>query len=137
MATFRKVRKLRQRPAHKLTENKHDESLFETQRLLFVEAYVAIRTLRQVLENHPRARSVADDMDQLVRSGNISGFLVASALRSVRETSSLSLVLAGRRLAGILVDMVKRDGRTCEVAQLVAYLGRPSSLLQRPRRDAE
>ena len=72
MATFRKVRKLRQRPAHKLTENKHDESLFET------SASCSLRpTSRFGRSAGPRitqARSVADDMDQLVRSGNIWDF---------------------------------------------------------------
>lgn len=69
--TFRKVRKLRQHPAHTINQDAYDEELFEKQRLLFGDAYDAIRTLRLTLQNHPRAQSVADRMNENVRDGNI------------------------------------------------------------------
>lgn len=71
LATFRHVRKLRQSPAHTINPDAYDESLYEKQRLLFVSAYNAVRTLRLILQNHPRALVVAEQMDQRVRTGDI------------------------------------------------------------------
>lgn len=59
MATFRKIRKLRQLPAHKVDEDAFDQQLFKEQRQLVLEAYKAVRTLRQILANHPATRAVA------------------------------------------------------------------------------
>jgi hypothetical protein len=56
--TFREIRKLRQRPAHTLDDNRFDPALARTQRELMIRAYTAIRTLRLVLQNHPKAGSV-------------------------------------------------------------------------------
>ena len=55
-ATFRRIRQLRQKPAHAVQEDKFDQAYFREQRQLVIEAYGAVRTLRQVLANHPRAR---------------------------------------------------------------------------------
>lgn len=74
IATFRRVRKLRQSPAHALDPDVYDETLFEKQRLLFVAAYDAVRTLRLVLQNHPRARAVSEEMDERIRAGDIWSF---------------------------------------------------------------
>jgi hypothetical protein len=71
LATFREVRKLRQKPAHAINPDAYDDALFEQQRQLFVRAYDALRTLRLILQNHPSARSVADQMDERVRKGDI------------------------------------------------------------------
>lgn len=71
LETFREVRKLRQKPAHAVTTEAFDESLFDEQRELFLRAYDAVRTLRLVLQNHPRARDVRDKMNEQVRAGEV------------------------------------------------------------------
>ncbi len=50
--TLRKVRKLRQKPAHALDENVFDQRYFKDQRELIIEVYSAVRTLRLLLANH-------------------------------------------------------------------------------------
>ena len=54
---FREVRKLRQRPAHAVDEDVFDQEYLRKQRALMVRAYDGLRTLRQVLASHRRARS--------------------------------------------------------------------------------
>ena len=71
VATLRRVRKLRQKPAHALDDNNYDEALFEEQRLLFVDAYNAVHTLRLILQNHPKARPLVNEMDERVVKGEI------------------------------------------------------------------
>lgn len=53
IATFREVRKLRQRVAHAADDNRFDLALYEQQRALVLRAYKAIRMLRLILANHP------------------------------------------------------------------------------------
>lgn len=53
---FKRVRKLRQKPAHAINENDFDQKYFRDQRELIVEAYTAVRTLRLILANHPSAK---------------------------------------------------------------------------------
>jgi len=74
IATFREVRKRRQKPAHAVVAATHDETLFEEQRQLFIRAYSAVRTLRLVLQNHPSAHAVKDQMNEMVRDGEIWSF---------------------------------------------------------------
>ena len=50
---LRKVRKLRQRPAHVVEEDVFDQEYLRKQREVMGEAYGAVRTLRQILECHP------------------------------------------------------------------------------------
>ncbi len=52
-AAFRKVRKIRQQPAHKVDEDAFDQQHFKNQRQLIIEAYDAVRHIRQALANHP------------------------------------------------------------------------------------
>jgi hypothetical protein len=56
VAAFRKVRKLRQSPAHKAEDSSFDQQLFKDQRMLIIEAYSAVRTIRLMLANHPSVR---------------------------------------------------------------------------------
>jgi len=60
--TFRKVRKLRQKPAHTTSPDYFDQAYFHSQRDLIIEAYKAIRTIRLVFANHPQVKA-ADDLD--------------------------------------------------------------------------
>jgi hypothetical protein len=52
-ATFRKVRKLRQQPAHRINDDTFDQQHFRNQRQLIIEAYDAVRYIRQAIANHP------------------------------------------------------------------------------------
>jgi len=55
-ANFRTVRRVRQKPAHKVEDNDFDQKYVVDQRELISNAFDAVRTLRMVLENHPAAR---------------------------------------------------------------------------------
>lgn len=56
VSALKLVRKLRQRPAHALDDDRFDQKFFERQRDLMIKAYEALRTLRLMFANHPRAR---------------------------------------------------------------------------------
>jgi hypothetical protein len=58
IATFRKIRSLRSVPSHEHIKNEWSEKIYTDQKKLVNEAYTAIRTLRLILTNHPRARKV-------------------------------------------------------------------------------
>lgn len=66
LKSFRDIRKLRQKPAHKHEKDTFDENIFEKQRELIISAYEAVRTLRLMLANHPTVCSheVPDWLDQ-------------------------------------------------------------------------
>lgn len=53
LQTFRRIRKLRQQPAHSVQQDVFDQQYFREQRELVVASYGAIRTLRLILANHP------------------------------------------------------------------------------------
>lgn len=53
LAALKEVRRLRQRPAHVIDEDRFDQVYFKTQRELVLRAYGAVRVLRLVLANHP------------------------------------------------------------------------------------
>jgi len=55
--TFRAIRKMRQKPAHQTIDDNYNAVYFENQRRLIYRAYKAIRTLRLLLTNHPKAKS--------------------------------------------------------------------------------
>ncbi len=55
---FRKVREMRQKPAHAVDEDEFDQSYFKQQRALIIEAYEATRTLRLILSNHPASNGL-------------------------------------------------------------------------------
>jgi hypothetical protein len=71
IATFRDIRKRRSKPAHAVDDNRYDPALFEEQRELLIKAYDAVRTLRLILANHPKALPVLESMDPRVRVGDI------------------------------------------------------------------
>lgn len=71
LAVFRKVRKLRQKPAHKVNVDSFDQSLFKKQRDIIIKAYDAIRTLRLMLANHPRVRVNPPQINDRLFKGEI------------------------------------------------------------------
>ena len=60
-ATFREVRKLRNKPSHAPTEDQFSTKIAVDQRELMKRAYGAVRLLRLVLANHPGAEAVKVD----------------------------------------------------------------------------
>jgi hypothetical protein len=58
LAVIRRVRQLRQRPAHAIDDIVFDKKLFAEQRQLMMDAYGAVRTLRLCLASHPMAWAV-------------------------------------------------------------------------------
>lgn len=67
--TFKEVRKRRQKPAHAINDNKFDQDYFRGQRDLIVRAYDAVRTLRLLLADHPRASDV--EVHPVLQEGKI------------------------------------------------------------------
>jgi len=57
MNALRKVRKLRQSPAHELNEDIFDQKYFKEQRELIIEVYKGIRTMRLMFANHPKVKA--------------------------------------------------------------------------------
>lgn len=55
---FRKIRRLRSKPAHAYFKNEWNLRFYEDQKELVKQAYTAIRTLRLILANHNLAKSV-------------------------------------------------------------------------------
>ncbi len=55
--TMKRVRKLRQQPAHVLEEDQFDQKYFKDQRRLLIDAYSALRLLRLVFANHPATKT--------------------------------------------------------------------------------
>jgi hypothetical protein len=60
-ATFRQIRKLRNKPSHAPVEDEFSLEIAAQQRELMIKAYGAIRMLRLVLVNHPGAGAVKVD----------------------------------------------------------------------------
>lgn len=54
--TFKKIRQLRQRPAHTIDEDIFDQKYFKQQRDIITEAYDGIRLLRLIFANHPKVK---------------------------------------------------------------------------------
>lgn len=71
MATFRNVRQLRQKPAHKVNKNKFDQTIFKKQREIVIKAYDAVRTLRMLLANHPEVRKNPPKISERLFKGEI------------------------------------------------------------------
>jgi hypothetical protein len=64
---FREVRKLRSRPAHTVDDDVFDQAYFAQQRELMIRAYNAVRTIRLLLSNHPKAKKC--EAPEAIRSG--------------------------------------------------------------------
>ncbi|HEY3375339.1 MAG TPA: hypothetical protein VGK02_09780 [Candidatus Aquicultor sp.] len=62
---LKKIRKLRQRPAHAVDDNVFNQEYFKEQRELIMEAYDSLNLIRHFLNNHPKARSykIPDNLD--------------------------------------------------------------------------
>lgn len=56
LGSFRKVRKLRQRPAHKIDDDIFDQKYFQRQRQMMKEVSESIQLLRLVFSSHPKTK---------------------------------------------------------------------------------
>jgi len=54
---FKNIRKKRSIPPHKIKMNTYDKAFFEHQKKLIIDRYRSIRTLRLLLQNHPKTSS--------------------------------------------------------------------------------
>lgn len=71
IGTFKKIRKLRQSPAHEVNPDSFKENLFEKQRGIIIDAYDAVLTLRQILENDPKVREKPPKMSEQLFNGEL------------------------------------------------------------------
>lgn len=71
MKTFRNVRQLRQKPAHKVDADAFDQELFKEQRSIVINAYDAVRTLRLILANHPKVNENPPKISERLYKGEI------------------------------------------------------------------
>lgn len=71
LATFKKVRNLRQKPAHKVNIDSFDQSIFKKQRAIVIEAFTAVRMLRMMLDNHPQVKSNPPKINDQLFKGEI------------------------------------------------------------------
>lgn len=58
IAPLKKIRKIRQAPAHELYSNKYDVDVYERQKELVDESYEALRAIRSLFMGHPLAKKV-------------------------------------------------------------------------------
>ncbi|NJD02245.1 MAG: hypothetical protein FIA99_06530 [Ruminiclostridium sp.] len=55
---LKNIRNIRQKPAHELTSNEYDVTLYQKQFNLMNDTYTAIRAIRMFFANHPLAKDV-------------------------------------------------------------------------------
>lgn len=60
IASFKKIRRLRQNPAHKVDEDSFDQQHYQQQREIISQACDGVRTLRMILGSHPKAQEYTD-----------------------------------------------------------------------------
>ena len=58
IAPLKKIRKIRQSPAHEMYSNKYDLNVYEMQKALVDESYEALRAIRSLFMGHPLAKGV-------------------------------------------------------------------------------
>jgi hypothetical protein len=71
IGAFKRVRKLRQTPAHKVNANAFDQNIFRKQRDIVIDAYNAVRTLRLLLSNHPAVLNNPPKINEQLFNGKI------------------------------------------------------------------
>lgn len=69
---LKKVRRERQNPAHKISENEYDVKFTELQKKLVSDAYGSIRALRFIFQQHPKAKDF--EVPDWLENGNIKTF---------------------------------------------------------------
>ncbi|MCR3758140.1 AAA family ATPase [Clostridium felsineum] len=67
---LKNIRKIRQVPAHEITNNKYDIGVYKKQNDLIIETYKAIRGIRLLFSNLPQANTI-EIPEQLITGNNI------------------------------------------------------------------
>mgnify|MGYP001129940201 CR=1 FL=1 len=71
LSTFKKVRTLRQKPAHSVNVDKFDQEIFKKQREIVVDSYDAVRLIRLLLANHPSVKANPPKIREQLFKGEI------------------------------------------------------------------
>ena len=58
MKSFKKVRKERQKPAHKIIDNQYDLKYIQKQKEIMEQCYLSMGSIRRNIQTHPRAKLV-------------------------------------------------------------------------------
>ena len=58
IAPLRKIRKIRQSPAHKIYGNEYDIKYYTDQQEIMSDTYISIANIRKLLSSHPLAKHV-------------------------------------------------------------------------------
>lgn len=69
---FKKIRSIRQKPAHAIEEDVFDQKYAKEQRNLVIESFKAVRNLRLIFTNHPNAGKC--EIPEWLRKGEIRTF---------------------------------------------------------------
>lgn len=70
--SLKKIRRERQNPAHKISENAYDKKYTDLQKSLISEAYSSIRALRFIFQQHPSAKNF--EIPDWLENGEIKTF---------------------------------------------------------------
>jgi hypothetical protein len=71
MSAFKRLRKLRQKPAHSVKEDVFDQEYFKRQRQLIIDVYTGVRNIRLMLTNHPLVKAAGIEIPDLLFKGMI------------------------------------------------------------------
>lgn len=71
IASLKKVRKLRQQPAHEINEDVFDQKYFKDQRELILNAYIGVRTIRLIFANHWKVKVANIGIPDWLQEGKI------------------------------------------------------------------
>jgi len=55
---LKKIRRERQNPAHKISENDYNKKYINKQKEMINDSYESIKALRQIFQQHPKAKGV-------------------------------------------------------------------------------
>jgi hypothetical protein len=69
---FKTIRRERQSPAHRISDNVYDRKFIEKQKELMKESYLTMKTLRRIFQKHPKAKNVK--ISKWLDDGNIKIF---------------------------------------------------------------
>ena len=69
LGPIKEIRKLRQTPAHKTTEDEYDTSFYEQRRDILIRVFDSLLALLEIFERHPKG--VPADLPQQVRDRRI------------------------------------------------------------------
>ncbi|HGI5917719.1 TPA: hypothetical protein ACJTDP_001417, partial [Yersinia enterocolitica] len=72
MAPLKKVRKERQKPAHKVIDNNYDTSLISLQKGIIEACYQSVGSIRRMIQSHPKAINVG--LDDRLDQDNVKSF---------------------------------------------------------------